>query len=115
MPCFGNSPSPCVTWQRPQMPRPPQTESMSTPSDRAASRTVVPVGKRPRRPDGVKMTSASPATVTVPLADRDGAAVDPAAADLAFGDGHPVGADPAGAIGVVAHQHIGGHDAGLDL
>src|SRR5436309_1669779 len=34
MPCFGNSPSPWVTWQRPQMPRPPQTESMSTPSER---------------------------------------------------------------------------------
>ena len=31
IPCFGNEPSPGVTWQRPQMPRPPQTESMSTP------------------------------------------------------------------------------------
>ena len=40
---------------------------------------------RPRRPDGVKMTSASSATVgRLPLADRDGAAVDPAAADLAL-------------------------------
>ena len=53
---------PWVTWQRPQIPRPPQTESMSTPSERAASRTVVPSGNRPRRPDGVKMTSASSAT-----------------------------------------------------
>ena len=59
IPCFGNSPIAGLTWQRPQMPRPPQTESMSTPSERAASRTVVPVGNRPRRPDGVKITSAS--------------------------------------------------------
>jgi hypothetical protein len=41
---------------------------MSTPSDRAASSTVVPFSNRPRRPDGVKMTSASSAT-EVPLAD----------------------------------------------
>ena len=33
MPCLANSPSPMVIWQRPQMARPPQTESMSTPSD----------------------------------------------------------------------------------
>ena len=37
-------------------PRPPHTESRSTPSERAASRTVVPGSNRPRRPDGVKMT-----------------------------------------------------------
>src|SRR6266550_817909 len=112
IPCLAKLPTLCSTWQRPQIPRPPQTESMSTPRDRAASRTVVPVGNRPRRPDGVKMTSASSATVTVPLADRDGAAIDPATADLALGDGHPMGADPARAIGVVAHQDVGGHDAG---
>ena len=33
MPCLGNAPNAGVTAQRPQMPRPPQTESMSTPSD----------------------------------------------------------------------------------
>src|SRR4051794_30620058 len=59
MPCFGKAPAAGVTWHRPQIPRPPHTESMSTPSDRAASRTVVPVGTRPRRPGGVKMTSGS--------------------------------------------------------
>jgi hypothetical protein len=64
IPCFGNSPTDWTTWQRPQMPRPPQTESMSTPSERAASRTVVPSANRPRRPDGMKMTSASESAVT---------------------------------------------------
>src|SRR5689334_9729093 len=59
IPCFANSPTLCSTWQRPQIPRPPQTESMSTPSRRAASRTVVPGSNRPRRPDGVKMTRGS--------------------------------------------------------
>ena len=48
-----------VIWQRPQMPRPPQTESMSTPSWRAAVSTGVPTGKRPRLPEGVKTTRAS--------------------------------------------------------
>ena len=62
IPCFACSPSATVTWQRPQIPRPPQTESRSTPSLRAASSTDVPRGTRPRRPDGVKTTSASPLT-----------------------------------------------------
>ncbi len=35
--------------------------------------------------------------------------------DLALGRRFAMGDDPAGAIGVVAHQHVGGHDAGLDL
>ena len=59
MPCFANDPNAGTTAQRPQIPRPPQTESMSTPSERAASRTVVPAGARPRRPDGVKMICGS--------------------------------------------------------
>src|SRR5215208_4721031 len=59
MPCLANSPSPIVTWQRPQMARPPQTESMSTPSARAAVSTGVPSGNRPRLPDGVKTRRAS--------------------------------------------------------
>ena len=47
MPCLANSPSPTVIWQRPQMARPPQTESMSTPSVRAACSTGVPIGEAP--------------------------------------------------------------------
>ena len=45
----------------------------------------------------------------------DGAAVDPAAADLALRHGFAVGGDPARRVRVVAHQHVGGHDRGLDL
>src|SRR5262245_24239967 len=41
------------------MPRPPQTESISTPRLRAACRIGVPSGKRPRLPEGMKTTSAS--------------------------------------------------------
>src|SRR5688572_22778978 len=59
MPCFANSPSATRTWQRPQMARPPQTESMSTPSVRAAASSGVPTANRPRLPDGVKTTSGS--------------------------------------------------------
>src|SRR5208282_185181 len=44
------------TWQRPQMPRPPQTESRSTPSARAAASRLVPSANSPRFPDGVKTT-----------------------------------------------------------
>src|SRR5690606_28288991 len=49
---------PTSTWQRPQMARPPHTESTSTPRLRAACRSGVPSGKWPRLPDGVKTTSA---------------------------------------------------------
>jgi acyl-CoA synthetase (NDP forming) len=42
----------------------PASEGATLSSARAASRTVVPSANRPRRPDGVKMTSASSATVT---------------------------------------------------
>ena len=59
MPCLAKLPSPTVTWHRPQIARPPHTESMSTPSWRAAVRTGVPSAKRPRLPEGVKTTSAS--------------------------------------------------------
>ena len=44
-----------------------------------------------------------------------GAPVDPAPADLALGHGDAMGGDPATAVGIVAHQDVGGHDAGLDL
>ena len=58
MPSLANAPSPTVTWQRPQRPRPPQTESRSTPSARAACSNGVPMANRPRLPDGVKTTRA---------------------------------------------------------
>ena len=41
------------------MPRPPQTESTPTPSVRAAERSGVPTGKRPRLPEGMKTTTES--------------------------------------------------------
>ncbi len=70
IPCLGNSPRPCVTWQRPQIPRPPQTESMSTPSERAASRTVVPVGEPAaparRREDDERLLVAAVDRLAVP-------------------------------------------------
>ena len=71
MPCLANSPSPSVTWQRPQIARPPQTESMSTPSARAACSTGVPSAKRPRLPEGVKTIrcASPPARSWPPLYD----------------------------------------------
>ena len=53
---FGNSPNAGVTMQRPQSARPLHTESRSTPSRRAASSTVVPIGTVPRCPLGVNTT-----------------------------------------------------------
>src|SRR5262249_13233128 len=107
MPCLANSPSTGFTWQRPQMPRPPQTESISTPSARAACRTGVPIGKRPRRPEGVKTTVAS---ATAP----------PSLAAAARGRGLGAGGagrgllaellEPAHAVGVVAHERVGRQD-----
>src|SRR5678815_2891048 len=38
------------------MPRPPHTESRSTASARAASRTLVPTGNEPRFPEGMNAT-----------------------------------------------------------
>src|SRR4029077_16923711 len=96
-------------------PRPPQTESMSTPRARAASRTVVPSGTVPRRPEGVKMICGSLATGWALDGGGHGAAVHPAPADLAFRDGFAMGEDPATAVGVVAHEHVGGHDRPLEV
>ena len=59
IPCFANSPSATVIWHRPQIPRPPQTESISTPSFRAHWSRGVPIGNFPRFPEGVKITNAS--------------------------------------------------------
>ena len=58
-PCLAKLPKLGSTWQRPHKPRPPHTESISTPSARAACNKGVPKGKRPRRPDGVNTTKAS--------------------------------------------------------
>src|SRR4051794_26478286 len=70
MACLANAPNAGSTWQRPQMPRPPHTESRSTPSSRAASSTVVPVRTAPRRPDGTKTATAVPAGWSVTIAAR---------------------------------------------
>jgi len=51
------------TWQRPQRPRPPQTESISTPRLRAACSSGVPTGNWPRLPEGVNTTSGSRAAM----------------------------------------------------
>src|SRR5262245_65029997 len=116
MPCFGNSPNDGVTAQRPQIPRPPQTESMSTPRWRAASRIVPPGWTRPRRPDGVKMTCGrGPASTSLVIGsdrdDRGGATpVRPPTAGLALRRRDAELADPAGRVGVVAHEDIAGHD-----
>ena len=121
IPCLGNEPIPWLTWQRPQIPRPPQTESMSTPSDRAASRTVVPSGNRPRLPDGVKMTRTS-AVLGHEATAQPGTGVsagDPLRRRLTrrpcspSSRGQPEATDPAAALGIVAHQHVGGHDGVL--
>src|SRR3954447_12842029 len=113
----------CWTWQRPQIPRPPHTESISTPSRRAASRTVVPVSNRPRRPDGVKMTSASSVTTLLLVRSAaDGgtglgtgpAPIDPSATDVAVGRADAMGPDPARRILVVALENVRGHDGGPD-
>src|SRR5277367_5253304 len=62
-PCLANSPSATSTWQRPHKPRPPQTESMSTPRLRAACSSGVPTGKLPRLPEGVNTTRGSRAAI----------------------------------------------------
>src|SRR5579884_3096843 len=130
IPCLGNSPRLGRTWQRPKRPRPPQTESMSTPKARAASRTVVPTGKRPRRPEGVKTTKTSPPSgsplrpppspVTPWVAGtsarfrraQEAATVHPPGSL----DGRlPVGSQPGGGVGVVAHEDVGGKDRLADL
>src|SRR6185312_1923859 len=113
MPCLAKAPRPWTTWQRPHRPRPPHVESMSRPRARPASRPVVPAGKRPRFPDGVKMTSGSTGAAIGRSAGGGGpgigagtaaTAVDPPAA-LAFRGGLAVGPDPATGVLVVAHEH----------
>ena len=120
-PCLGKSPSDTTTWQRPQMPRPPQTESMSTPKERAACNTGVPMRKRPRRPEGVKTISASFDSLMVadgPLAGAAAAGVAATTTRGAIGTGRWVLtelANPTGAIGVVAHHDVGTHDGANHL
>src|SRR5215218_750802 len=108
MPCFGKSPSATAIWQRPQIPRPPHTESRSAPSLRAASSTLVPSGKRPRLPEGVKTTRCSWATETALLHRRSPTPFAPAptARFRDVGGRLAVFADPEAAIGVMAHHHV---------
>src|SRR5262245_47188013 len=115
MPCFGKVPNEGSTWHRPQIRRPPQTESMSPTTERAASRNVVSSGNRARRAGGVKMTSGSAATARTSASRGDEPAVDPAAPGLAIGRRLAVGDDPARAVGVVAHEDVGGHHGPLEV
>ena len=106
------------------MPRPPHTESMSTPSVRPASSTVVPAGNAPRRPEGVKITSGSVRRhgrrAELSRRPRRGGRLTrrgrrAGLRGLAPGRRVAVGEDPRGGVGVVAHQHVGGHDRRADL
>src|SRR5271170_5741952 len=92
------------------MPSPPQTESRSTPSSRAAASRLVPSANSPRLPDGVKTTrwalndkSSNPGPPS-PLAPS------PASACLALRRRFAIFADPGGAIGVVPHDNVGAED-----
>src|SRR6516165_10299688 len=110
MACLAKSPWATSTWQRPQMPRPPQTESRSTPSVRAAASRLVPSANSPRLPEGVKTTrcalklerssSRAPASLAPPAAR----------ARLSLRRGLAIFADPLAAVGIVAHHHVGAKD-----
>src|SRR5277367_3537411 len=118
MACLAKSPSAISTWQRPQMPRPPQTESRSTPSPRAAASRLVPSANSPRLPDGVKTTrwalngnfsdAGSCPGAPAPLAPAA------AGARLSLRRWFAIFAYPCPAIGVVAHDNVGAKD-GLDV
>src|SRR5215472_483642 len=112
-PSLANSPSAISIWQRPQIPRPPQTESMSTPRLRAACSSGVPSGNRPRRPEGMKTTSAS-GLPAAPGAAGSGtaAAAFPAAPGTLFALGQRLAEllDPAHAILIMAHGDVGAED-----
>src|SRR5262249_23026181 len=54
MPCLGKWPSSTMIWHLPQVCRPPQMDSSSTPSARAASSSLAPCAACPRRPSGMK-------------------------------------------------------------
>src|ERR1700733_11052570 len=123
MPCLANSPSMTRTWQRPHIARPPHTESISTPSVRAAWSRGVPIGKRPRFPDGVKTTSASWSVIATLDPTSGGtpamAALTPAPRGIFVRRSGPTGglhrgrfaefADPARAVRIVSHHHISRH------
>ena len=118
-PCLENSPSDTKTWQRPQIPRPPHTESMSTPKERAACSKDEPTGKRPRRPEGVKTTNASlPLTNTLPKIEQclacaatgSGFAATSAHFTIStHGRRLSESANPAHAIWIMPHHHVGCH------
>src|SRR5664279_417175 len=88
------------------MPRPPQTESRSTPSFRAVSRMLAPSATSSRLPDGVK-TILRKAKRSAP---RPPPSLAPAAGRLALGRGFSERFDPLAAVRVVAHHDIGAED-----
>src|SRR6185436_5647232 len=97
---LANEPVDGSIWHRPQIPRPPHTESRSTPSWRAAVNTVVPVSTWPVKPEGVKTIRgigllAATATPALALVRRVGR--------------RPVGSDPCSTVPVLPGQHVGGH------
>src|SRR5271167_1726724 len=104
------------------MPRPPHTESISTPRLRAAWSKGVPMTKRPRRPEGMNTTSASglPACASGRSARISGRgagsgtptpAFPPAAgAFLALGQWLAEFLNPAHTVLVMTHGHVGAHD-----
>src|SRR6185312_2951391 len=103
-----------------QMARPPHTESTSTPNERAACRSGVPSGKRPRLPDGVKTTSASGTSAdTATVASLAPAACSTLARRRTSGPlrrrcvTEP--ADPTHAVRIVSHHDIRAHDGPDDL
>src|SRR5437667_11356404 len=92
------------------MPRPPQTESISTPRLRAACSSGVPIGNRPRRPEGMKTTSAS---VRPGCSGTAAAALAPGPGTLvAFCRGLAELLNPARTVLVMAHGDIGPQDRG---
>src|SRR5450755_4040241 len=129
-PCLANSPSATKTWQRPHSPRPPQTESMSTPRLRAACSRGVPTGKFPRLPEGVNTTRGSRGAMRYALPRSSGPAAMTtfAAPPRSLPGGcrcRCAGAgargriakasDPARAVGIVAQHDVCTHAGSDDL
>src|SRR6185437_8257133 len=101
---------------------PPHTESMSTPNERAACKSGVPSGKRPRLPEGVKTTSASGSADTATMTSLAPAARSALAGRGSGGAGGPrcrgslaEPADPAHAVRIVPHHDVRPHDGPYDL
>src|SRR5210317_1828262 len=87
---------------------PPHTESMSTPRLRAACKTGVPSGKRPRFPEGEKTTRySSSADIFLTAFAAATASAAPTTPWCLGSIGIPVIANPLAAFGVVSHDDIG--------